>query len=150
MVPYVERGAPGDSSYEGQMRSLEHSLHLLATLVRLGQVHREDERSAYEQLLKTQLGRVIELYEANRDVMMDPDEPAAYFQPAHVMEHLAEAMEEAGRSRDPRAVHLFTERHVPRLFQDIDAECASRDRTPARVEEFRGQAAVFATAAAGS
>jgi hypothetical protein len=151
VVPYVERGAPGDASYEGQMRSLEHSLHLLATLGRLSQIHREGEgeRGAYEPLLAAQLERVTEIYEANREAMVAPDGPGTYFQPAHVMEHLAEAMEEAGRSRDPRLIRLFTERRVPALFGQIDSECASLGRTPARADEFRRQVEVLGTATGG-
>ena len=156
VVPFVERGSPGDASYEGQMRDLQHSLHLLATLVRLARIHRgvrgEGERGAYQPLLSAQLEHVIALYEANRETMVAPEtlDPARelYFEPAHVMEHIAEALEEAGRSSDAQLIDLFTERHVSALFEQIDAECASIGRSPTRLDEFRRQVEVFGTAAA--
>jgi hypothetical protein len=140
------------------MRNLQHSLHLLATLVRLTRIHREgsgDERGVYQPLLSAQLERVIALYEANREAMvapeaLDPDGPAGapYFEPAHVLEHLAEALEEAGHSDDGQLIDLFAERQVPALFEQIDAVCTSLGRAPIRVDEFRRQAAVFSAAAA--
>jgi hypothetical protein len=159
VVPYVERGSPGEASYEGQMRNLQHSLHLLATLVRLTRIHRErhgeNERGVYQPLLIAQLERMLTLYEANREAMVAPETlapdgsgTAPYFEPAHVMEHLAEALEEAERGDDGQLIDLFTERQVPALFEQIDEVCASLGRAPARIDEFRRQVEVFSTAAA--
>ena len=164
VVPYVERGLPGDDGYEGQMRNLRHSMHLLATVARLATIHHEGERggasTGYTSLLIEQLDRVITLYQANREAMISPEVldaeptgPAAReidFEPGHIMEHLAEAMQEVGRSGDERLVGLAAERAVAAIFQRLDAVSESLGRTPSRIEEFREQVAGFRAAAARS
>ena len=162
VVPYVERGLPGDSGFEGEMRNLRHSMHLLATVARLSMIHRESEgaadRGVYEPLLASQLDRVLALYEKNREAMVSPQVLAAEpsgpgareidFEPTHVMEHLAEAMEEVGRSGDARLIALFTQRNVPAIFERLDALRESLGRTPSRLAEYREQVASFRAAAA--
>lgn len=163
VVPYVEQGLPGGESYEEQMRNLRHSMHLLATVARLATIHPEGageggaRGSSYASLLADQLDRVITLYEANREAMISPDvlaaEPAGPgareidFEPVHLMEHLAEAMEEVGRSRDARLVGLVARRDVAAIFDRLEAVSRSFGRTPARIEEYRGQVARFRAAA---
>ena len=157
VVPYVERGLPGDDGYEGQMRNLRHSMHLLATVARLATIHPEAEGtgadSGYASLLIDQLDRVITLCEANLDAMISPEVlaagpagPAAReidFEPVHVMEHLAEAMQEVGRSGDARLAGRVAERPVAAIFERLDAVSESLGRTPSRIAEFRGQVAGF-------
>ena len=161
VVPYVERGLPGDAGYEEQMRNLRHSMHLLATVARLAMIHPDGKRraasgSSYASLLADQLDRVIALYESNRETMVSPElldaEPIGPgareidFEPVHIMEHLAEAMEEVGRSGDDRLVGLFARRGVPAIFERLDAVSESLGRTPPRVEEYRAQVAGFRAA----
>lgn len=162
VVPYVERGLPGADAYEEQMRNMRHSMHLLATVARLAMIHPEGGSagaggSPYESLLADQLDRVITLYEANREAMVSPDvlpaEPAGAgareidFEPAHLMEHLAEAMEEVGRSGDPRLVALAARRKVAAIFDGLEAVSRSFGRIPSRIEEYRAQVASFRAAA---
>lgn len=162
VVPYVEQGLPGEAGFEEQMRNLRHSMHLLATVVRLSMIHRDGEgdaeRGAYEPLLASQLDRVLALSQANREAMVSPQVLAAEpsgpgareidFEPTHIMEHLAEAMEEVGRSDDARLLDLFAERNVPAVFEGLDALRESVGRTPSRLDEYRAQAASFRAAAA--
>jgi hypothetical protein len=161
VVPYVEQGLPGDAGFEEQLRNLRHSMHLLATVVRLSAIHRDGsndgDRGVYEPLLASQLDRVLELYEANREAMVSPEvlaeEPSGPgareidFEPVHIMEHLAEAMEEVGRSDDARLIGLFVERDVPATFDRLDALRDSLGRTPSRLAEYRAQVAGFRDAA---
>ncbi len=160
-VPYMEQGLPGEPGFEEQMRNLRHSIHLLATVARLSMIHREGDgdadRAVYEPLLAAQLDRVLELQEANREAMVAPEllaeEPGGAgareidFEPLHIMEHLAEAMEEVGRGGDPRLIGLFAEREVPAVFDGLDALCESLGRTPSRLAEYRQQVAGFRAAA---
>ena len=163
VVPYVEQGLPGGDGYEEQMRNLRHSMHLLATVARLATIHPDGagtggaRGTSYASLLTDQLDRVITLYEANREAMISPDvlaaEPAGPgareidFEPMHLMEHLAEAMEEVARSRDARLVGLVARRDVAAIFGRLEAVSRSFGRTPARIEEYRGQVARFRAAA---
>ncbi|MYH41342.1 MAG: hypothetical protein F4150_06210 [Chloroflexi bacterium] len=162
VVPYVEQGLPGGNGYEEQMRNLRHSMHLLATVARLATIHPDAagtsgaRGTSYASLLAGQLDRVITLYEANREAMISPDvlaaEPAGPdareidFEPMHLMEHLAEAMEEVARSSDARLVGLVAGRDVAATFERLEAVSRSFGRTPARIEEYRGQVASFRAA----
>lgn len=162
IVPYVQRGLPGDTGYDEQMRNLRHSMHLLATVARFAMIHpggesdRDSAGDPYAALLATQLDRVIALYEANREAMISPQVldaeatgPGAReidFEPVHIMEHLAEAMEEVGRSGSGQLIRLLAERGVAAIFERLDAVRDSLGRTPSRLDEYRTQVAGFRAA----
>lgn len=119
ILPYVESIPTVRQGQSQTLAELGQVSHTLASIARLTVVH----DGAYDSLLGEQLDRYLILQEQAESELRSgaiPDESKQYVY-GHSMEHLAELMDQATKTRDQKLVALLLEKGVFEKFVEIDA-----------------------------
>lgn len=152
VIPFIQRVPPPrqeEGKSEERLRAeatLEHVMHMLPSTARLSVSH----GNAYNAVLHSQLD---ELYRTSSAIKTELEEGRVlqknetFF--THIMEHLAELMDQGGRTRDSGLVDVIMANLVVKRFNALDALSVSLGAQNPRRQEYFEQRDGFLRVAGG-